>query len=120
MSFFTKIIILFISFQAFAKSNIQDVALGYMNSLDSHNKEELRKYVSKDLYIKLNKNDLIDRYFKKRSKKKRKYKVKITDSKLVKGFVLVRLTDEKGETQSLKLVKNKQGEYKVQEILHLD
>ena len=121
MFFLKRLIILTLSFQALASaSTSKDVALAYMNSLDMQNKEELRQYTSKELYEKLNKNNLLERYFTSRPKKKREYKVKITDSKVVKGFVLVRLTDEKGETQSLKLGKNKQGEYKVQEILHLD
>ncbi|MCO4754905.1 MAG: hypothetical protein KC478_10525 [Bacteriovoracaceae bacterium] len=126
MSVFKKVVItatFFISFSVCADSDIQKTVLKYKNAMSNQDKKALKEVTTEELYTRLNKDKLLDRFFKTAPKNNKKYKLNIVESKVVKGYTLVEVSekDEKheGHKEWLKLRKTDQG-YKVEELIHTD
>lgn len=89
MSFFKMILaLLTISFGALASADAQKAALEYQQALDLQDKSKLKNAVTKEYYKKLSQNRLLERLFKSSAPKKKKYQIKVVESKVVKGSVM--------------------------------
>ncbi len=116
-------ILLSFSLTAMANTELEKTVLNYKKAINTHDKDALKNLTTPELYSRLNKDKLLDRFFKSIPKKSKTYDLKVIESKVVKGYVLVEIS-EKGHKHEqhkewLKLKKTDDG-YKVEELIHSD
>lgn len=110
---------------------IKEAVLQYQKGFDGQDKDLIEKVSTQKHFNTLNKNKLLDRLFQVNKKvKNKKYKVKVTQSKVVKGMIIAHIepaehnhkhnhshNDEDHKT--LSLIKTDDG-YKIDSFVHMD
>ena len=102
---------------------IKKAVLQYQKGFDGQDKDLIKKVSTQKHFKTLNKNKLLDRLFQVNKKVKKKYKIKVTQSKVVKGMIIAHLEPESDnhdhEHKTLSVIKTDEG-YKVDSFIHMD